>query len=1002
MPLTLVLGPANSAKAGEVLGAYARAATRDALLVVPTAADVGYYERELAAPGVTLGRTLTFAGLIDEIAARANFRRARLTPLQRDRVLRRVIAASRLQSLARSATGSGFARAAGRLITEFEQGRVTPARLTTALKAWAGAAPERIAYCNDIAAIYRRYLDELDTLDRVDAETYAWSALDALRELPTNWGSTPVFFYGFDDLTPIELDAIETLARRADAAITVSLTYEPGRSALAARATVVEELRGLAQAVTQLPALDDHYEPDSRAALHHLERHLFEPDPPSLEPDAAVALMEAGGERAEAELVTAEVLAALAEGVPAQEIVVVCRSLARSGELFETALKRHGVVVDSARQIPLTHTALGRALVALTRSALLPGPQRTVGDLIAYLRHPGLVEAPDAVDQLEAEVRRNGIQTQASLNVRAPALGAAMSALDELRRAVDPAADLPDHIRRLLAAPYGEQAVVMSAVQQLDARAAGTVLEALTQLEQLSQGRNMSVPELIEMLEGLQVPAHGLPSAGAVLVAEPLAIRARRFRRVFITGLCEGEFPSPQTVSGDPFLGEERRRELALASGLVLPPPPDPLDRERYLLYASVSRATERVTFSYRSSDEDGNVVMPSPFLEDVAELFAGDWRERRRRRLLADVTWTVEEAPTERERIVATAFAEKADTDPAAHALGAAAASHWLSDQAMSHVRHRHVVSAGALETFAACPVKWLVERQLDHRGLEPDPDPLVRGSFIHAVLERVISRLGAPLRPDTLRRAESILRQAVGSEPGGTRSTPAGKDLVAEARAKVAPGQPVAVRAAVLRGIEAELRRYLRYEAADGSDWVPLRAELRFGLGTDPDQEEEALPAVELDDGEHRVLLSGVIDRVDADPHDDRRVIVRDYKSGIKRDTWPVARWLDDRQIQVALYMIAVRRLLDVHAVAGFYQPLAGDDLRPRGVYDASADVGDHAVFKDELSASELDSLLEEIENEAVAVATVLRSGELTPTPETCSAGGTCRYPGICWAER
>ena len=52
-----------------------------------------------------------------------------------------------------------------------------------------------------------------------------------------------MFLYGFDDLTPIELDAVETLARQVDAAVTVSLTYEPGRPALAARATVVEELR---------------------------------------------------------------------------------------------------------------------------------------------------------------------------------------------------------------------------------------------------------------------------------------------------------------------------------------------------------------------------------------------------------------------------------------------------------------------------------------------------------------------------------------------------------------------------------------------------------------------------------------------------------------------------------------------------------------------------------------------------------------------------------------
>ena len=26
----------------------------------------------------------------------------------------------------------------------------------------------------------------------------------------------------------------------------------------------------------------------------------------------------------------------------------------------------------------------------------------------------------------------------------------------------------------------------------------------------------------------------------------------------------------------------------------------------------------------------------------------------------------------------------------------------------------------------------------------------------------------------------------------------------------------------------------------------------------------------------------------------------------------------------------------------------------------------------------------------------------GELTPTPDSCSPNGTCRYPGICWAER
>ena len=66
MPLTLVLGPANSAKAGEVLSAYAAAARRGALLVVPTGADAEHYRRELAQQGSVLGSVLTFAGLAGE------------------------------------------------------------------------------------------------------------------------------------------------------------------------------------------------------------------------------------------------------------------------------------------------------------------------------------------------------------------------------------------------------------------------------------------------------------------------------------------------------------------------------------------------------------------------------------------------------------------------------------------------------------------------------------------------------------------------------------------------------------------------------------------------------------------------------------------------------------------------------------------------------------------------------------------------------------------------
>jgi hypothetical protein len=122
MPLTLVLGPANSAKAGEVLGAFADQRRRDALLVVPTSADAQLYGRELAAQGAVLGgAVVTFAGLAREIARRAGYEARLASPLQRERLLRRAIQRLSLRALRESATTPGLAAAALELIADHER-----------------------------------------------------------------------------------------------------------------------------------------------------------------------------------------------------------------------------------------------------------------------------------------------------------------------------------------------------------------------------------------------------------------------------------------------------------------------------------------------------------------------------------------------------------------------------------------------------------------------------------------------------------------------------------------------------------------------------------------------------------------------------------------------------------------------------------------------------------------------------------------------------------------
>jgi ATP-dependent helicase/DNAse subunit B len=967
MPLTLVLGPANSAKAGEVLSAYSAAARRGALLVVPTALDAQHYARELADDAVVLGSVLTFAGLASEIARRAQYAGRRLSGLQRERVLRRVVKDARLSVLARSAAAPGFVAAAGELIAELQHSLVTAPRFAHALRSWAAEDPRRGAYAEDLAAVYLDYTRELERLGRVDAELYAWRALDAVRAAGGRWGPDPVFFYGFDELTALQRDAVETLSRIAGVEVTVSLTYEPGREALIARAQAVQELRALAERVLELPALDEHYGSPSREALHHLERGLFEPVVQRIEPGRAIRLLEAGGERAEAELVAAEVLELLRAGVPAEEIAVVFRSLARAPVVIRV-FDQYGIAVSGGYELPFGHTALGRGVLGLARCALLDERRTSSQDLLDYLRAPGLLQRPEVADALEAELRREGLGTAAQARSR---LGWAFGEIDSLRGAGDPAAELGRHARRLFAAPHRAAAPMLEPAEELDARALAALLAALGELREL--GDRVSGPELIELLEGLGVPTGPPTAPGAVLLAEPLQIRARRFRAVFVCGLQEGEFPSAGRP--EPFLSDEHRRELALCSGLRLRPREDALARERYLFYASVSRATEQVVLSYRSSDEEGNLALPSPFLADVAELLVEGWPERRRRRLLADVVWAADHAPTAREQ----ARARSALRAPAAGAVDEPVRT--LGDDARRHVRHLRILSAGALETYADCPVKWLVQRELQPARFEPEPEPIARGSFIHEALEQVLARLRGPVTPASLPQANRILDDVLAALASS------GSDVGTQ----IAPGRPEALRAAALRAIEADLRRFLEHESTDGSEARPEGLELRFGF----DDTQPSVPALELGDGGDAVLVRGMIDRIDVDSS--RRAIVRDYKSGVTRPEQQGARWGVDRRLQVALYMLVVRELLGLDPIAGLYQPLRGEDLRPRGVFLKGAPVGTRVVATDGREQAELDAELDDAAARALALARRLRSGELTPCPETCSRDG-CAYPGIC----
>jgi ATP-dependent helicase/DNAse subunit B len=989
VPITLVTGPANAGKARVLLDGVRAWAMRghEPLLVVPTRPDVEHYRRELAEGGLVLGvRVERFQGLMREVIRRAGGSAQRtLSPLARERLL--AVAASSAYSGSALATRPGFLSALAAFVAELEVERVTPQRLRRALHAWAAdgdSSAQRGTRALQLSALFESYHGMLREIARADPEQQAAQALDAVRRSPALWGGTPVVLYGFDDLTRLQLDTVETLGRVVGAPLMVSLPFQPGRLAFGGRASTFQTLLPSASEHRRLPARPEHYEPAARRALHHLEQGLFEPEAQRIEPGGAVRLLEGGSPRAELELVAGEIRALLDAGMAAEEIAVVHRSPAAVAELLGEVLGDFGIPFALQRRLPFCHTSVGRAVCGMLMAGCggIEGlPQGSLADLLAWLRAPGLLEHPELVDRLEAKARRMGIEDAAQAQALWESEHWPLGALSEIRAAAQlaeegrPAALAERVIRELewlFLAPRRRTAGLLADEELDEARALVLAKGALDELKELARSAPQlaSGPaELLRVLKRLELLSGEPAGPGTVAVLDPLALRARRVRALFLCGLQEGTFPAPSRP--EPLLSEDERRALAEASGLRLAGADQALAGERYLLYASVSRPQELLVLSWHAAADNGDPTAASLFLDDVCDLFSEDLRSSCARRSLGAADWP---GPG----------AAPAEWIQRAQILGSDRCAPQLlqplrDERLLAELREGRLWSASSLEAWAGCPARWLVERVLRAKGLEPDPEPLARGGLAHIALK------------DTLEG----LRQQTGSARLTLARLELARKLLHEALDRHADAFPLSVAPervpGVRRRLEADLERYLEHAAAQESPLEPTHLELSFGF----DSHEHELPPLDIGGG---VRLRGRIDRVDLTAAGE--AVVYDYKGS---QAPPAEKWVGQRSLQVTLYMRAVEELLGRSVVGGFYQPLSGRDLRARGALASEAAVQLQCVIGDVCEHEDFQMLWRETLDLARTAAQEADAGALQARPGTCAFGdGGCLYPAICRCER
>ncbi len=497
-------------------------------------------------------------------------------------------------------------------------------------------------------------------------------------------------------------------------------------------------------------------------------------------------------------------------------------------------------------------------------------------------------------------------------------------------------------------------------------------------------------------------------SAEAVAVLDPLALRARRVRALFLCGLQEGVFPAP--ARPEPYLSEEERRGLAEASGLRLGRAGDrhagggALPAVRGDLAPAGAVGAE---LAHRRRRRPAGAR--SLFVDDVCDLFAGDLHAdalRRRRALRRGLF------------VAPAARARRGPPRPPEPGASRRRIGPLRDPRVLAELGEQRLWSASGLQSWAGCPVQWFVERMLGARDLEPEAEPLARGGLAHAALRQTLEGLreetgSARLTTERLPRARELLRAALEEHE---REHPL--STVPRARARGAPaagGRP---------GALPRARRGVRRSAdAASSIWRSKtpRASWSRPIWSCPSASQPApSPGGPTTNQSRLDLAEGVSTPREPGWGGGRQMsplgCCRRWTSaracwcGASSTAWtsrrgerrsctttraahraPPDRWLGERSFQIALYMRAVEQLPGRARGGGLLpaalrpRPARAGGARARRGRGARVRAGRRAPARGGAGAGGGDP-----SRAARAAAAQARAGQLEPRPATCGFGG------------
>lgn len=661
------------------------------------------------------------------------------------------------------------------------------------------------------------------------------------------------------------------------------------------------------------------------------------------------------------------------KSVRPQDIVIGLRSISEDGPRLRDYLAAAGLPVWCEAELPFTSSSIVKAVLSLLQLELDNWPfDRLIGVLDSTFFQPNWAEwqggkatravaaslrqlrvnsgqdlilkalarfANDATST--AATRPDSLKTLAQLAL--PLLSRLSRSLEKLRRShtlsdwADVLAAVVDDLgwtRRTATSPT--DMLLATELRDLDLlqRILRTAAEADQKLAGNSHPRLASLAEFTAELRDL-LSHERLNSApeigGCIRILSVEQIRNLDVPYLFLMGMTENSFPKNRA---DDCLFSESERQDFISRGIELSHRSGHHAEEMLLFYSIVTRARRSLTLTFPEVNLKGQPVFQSPYVKALMLLFSPDSVVIRTDGKLDPVpdpdrvlTFTdlrlsaMDQAQKGRPGLFHSLLEIVSLRSACWNSLAACeVADHRFHQrgftgyegrlelvQNLNGLRHRfgshHQFSATELEAYARCPFQFWLANVLRIGAVEsPEEgtDYARRGTLLHDVVAQLLIEgvLDDPaaLQSRFVEQVNSLLDRDF-------PETELRRSLIEVERMILS------------RWAEAFAEQQSGYDLTIGEllkNATSLAPEIPFGkLPEAPTAAEESHPPIQFGRDEHAVKVRGRIDRVDVGQFEGHPAyVVIDYKTG-QRPSLGDSDLISGRSIQLALYLLAIKRL-------------------------------------------------------------------------------------------